>query len=142
MRVTSSKRKLNLWAAAVGLVAAGVLTPVAIASATSAPTVHSKGPIPESAWGANGQLDMSKVPDFIPALDQAGALVGYIDKKLAMPPDGNRPPPAAIPVYASDLKSVVGRMVPGKGFVAAGKPDSSVPDIPVTGVAATASSPG
>lgn len=69
-----------------------------------------KGPIPQDAINDAGRLDESRVPDFIPALDQQGAIAGYV-RYCAIAAGG------AIPVYADDLKTVVGYMIPNKGFV-------------------------
>jgi hypothetical protein len=69
-----------------------------------------KGPIPEDAINDAGMLDESRVPDFIPALDQSGEIAGYV-RYCAIHAGG------AIPVYADDLKTVLGHMIPGRGFV-------------------------
>ena len=70
-----------------------------------------KGPIPSDAFNDAGMLDETRVPDFIPALDQeSGEIAGYV-RFCAIGTGG------AIPVYADDLKTVVGHMLPGRGFV-------------------------
>lgn len=69
-----------------------------------------KGPIPQDAVDDNGRLDESRVPDFIPALNQQGEIAGYV-RHCAIASGG------AITVYADDLKTQVGHMIPGQGFV-------------------------
>ncbi len=119
-------KKMYRWAAALGVAAAIVVTPFALAAAdTSAPPT--KGRVPEAAFQDNGKLDKSKVPDFIPALDRAGNQVGYVSRDLAMPDASKAGSEAPIPVYADDLTTVVGSMVPGRGFVHLGARTSDVP---------------
>jgi hypothetical protein len=69
-----------------------------------------KGPIPPDAINDAGMLDERRVPDFIPALDQRGEIAGYV-RHCAIMAGG------AVPVYGDDLKTVVGHMIPGRGFV-------------------------
>lgn len=93
-------------------------------------TPPSVGRIPQSAF-QNGRIDASQVPDFVPALDQQGNVVGYVRKSDILPtPAGSagyslQPSPASkgpVPVYDSSLTSVVGYMDPGFGFVPVGSP--------------------
>jgi hypothetical protein len=70
-----------------------------------------KGPIPNEAISDAGRLDESRVPDFIPALDRQGEIAGYV-RYCAIGTGG------AIPVYADDLQTLVGHMIPGEGFLA------------------------
>jgi hypothetical protein len=74
-----------------------------------------KGPIPEGAINDAGILDETRVPDFVPAWDHDGEIAGYV-RYCAIRTGG------AIPVYADDLKTVVGHMIPGQGFVAGAPP--------------------
>jgi hypothetical protein len=69
-----------------------------------------KGPLPDEAINDAGMVDETRVPDFIPALNQQGELAGYV-RYCALRAGG------AIEVYADDLRTVVGHMIPGKGFV-------------------------
>lgn len=119
----------------------------------SAPTV---GTIPESAWDPSGQIDLAKVPDFVPALS-GGQVVGYIAKAQLFPETSVTAPdpfqaatalstfrtPTATDqaaqnaklvktVYASDLKTVVGHMFPGVGFVPEGQLPPTTPSSPPT----------
>jgi hypothetical protein len=111
------------------------------------PTV---GPVPPSAWKSGGGIDLSQVPDFIPALSN-GKVVGYISKSEMFPtqpspqPSGtNSQAPYVAPtaadmaaqnaklvytVYGPDLVTVVGHDYPGAGFVPLGgtpQPSSTV----------------
>lgn len=80
----------------------------------------SRGPIPPEAFPRDGGvIDRSRVPDFIPALGPDGEVVGWVSKDLAVP-EADSAARDAIPVYADDLKTIVGHMVRGHGFVPAG----------------------
>lgn len=74
-----------------------------------------KGPIPDDAISDAGRLDESRIPDFIPALDRNGEIAGYV-RYCAIQTGG------AVAVYADDLETVVGHMLPGQGFVAGDLP--------------------
>lgn len=120
--------------ASVGLAVAVLAFLTAVATgATHAPT---KGPIPDAAFRAGQPLDLSLVPDFVPALDRDGNVAGYVRKEaLADPPStikAGQPASQPIPVYGDDLATLVGYMVPGKGFVPLGVDSDSVPDIPAS----------
>ena len=120
-------RPLGRHAAAivgVALVAVVLSAPVGIAAGSG----PSKGPIPSAAL-TGGAIDKSLVPDFIPALDRDGTQAGYVAKDLAIP-DG-RPINVPIPVYGDDLKTIVGHMYPGRGFVGLGASPGSVPTFSV-----------
>jgi hypothetical protein len=74
------------------------------------------------------------VPDFIPALARDGTTIaGYVPKASLIESGGvipgtpsNPPQASPDPVYADDLTTLVGHMVPGVGFVPL---DSSVPPV-------------
>lgn len=85
---------------------------------TATADARTKGPIPDSAWQVDGTIDMSQVPDFIPATDGDG-IAGWISSADALPPDGTKSPDE-IPVFADDLRTLVGHMFPGVGFVPLG----------------------
>lgn len=112
------------------LAALVVLSIAVIVSATQAGGPQlTKGPIPPDAI-QNGVFNKALIPDFIPALDRDGQVAGYVARDLAIP-DG-APANAPIPVFASDLTTLVGHMFPGRGFVPIGASVDSVPAIPVT----------
>jgi hypothetical protein len=117
---------------AIGLTAGAAAT---VAAGTSEP---SKGRIPDAAWLDNGAIDLSIVPDYISQLGPDGEIVGYVSRSVIVDPTGGqrdalgRPEAATWPVYADDLSTVVGYVVPGKGFVAQGVDPASIKDIPVT----------
>jgi hypothetical protein len=110
---------------------------VLVAGAAAATRLLTVGPIPDGAFQPGGPLVSSLVPDFVPASDQNGEIVGYVPKAyivdgLADPTDSlGRPQSPNIPVFAADLKTLVGYMVPDKGFVPLGTSPESVPTIPV-----------
>lgn len=109
-----------------GLVLAAVAVGALAATTIGANRTPTKGPIPDAAVKAGGDFDMRLVPDFVPALDRNGDVAGYVTKEaLSGPPNVN------IPVFAPDLSTRVGDMVPGKGFVPLGAAPDSVSDMPV-----------
>ena len=138
-----------LGLSAVGLVVAAWAIFFSSASGSSTPSV---GPVPSNAFASNGRVDLSKVPDYVPDLNQQGAVIGYSPKTDLFPPttvppaasqspaEPYRAPTAAdqaavearsiVPVYGSDLQTLVGHMYPGKGFVPLGESPDSVPNLP------------
>lgn len=79
-----------------------------------------RGPIPSAAFPEDGgAIDRTMVPDFIPALGSDGSEVGWVSKELAVPvvDNGDR---NLIPVYADDLRTIVGHMVARHGFAPLG----------------------
>ena len=115
------------------LTAVAVLAPRTSAAAPGHPT---KGPIPQAAYVANG-IDAALVPDFVPVWGRDGTTVaGYIPKAYLLgqtTPTGVSARPVAdiLPVYADDLRTLVGHMYPDRGFVALGVDPASIPTIPV-----------
>lgn len=115
-------RKPIVWMAL-----AAVLAAVALAACSP---LGSKGTMPPP--GPNGQVDASSAPDFISVAGRDGSVVGYVRKELLLPAAGAGGPGDGVwPVYGEDLSTVVGQMMPGKGFVPAGVDPATVPDIPV-----------
>ena len=92
---------------------------------------QTKGTIPTSS---NGALDSKEIPDFISALGRNGEIVGYIPRAYLVPAQANQPMSSNVgevaPVYASDLKTLVGHFYPGVGFVALGNSPASKPASP------------
>jgi len=91
-------------------------------------------------------MDLSLVPDYIEALGRDGQPVGYVTREdaLGLGPqitdNTGRPVDVPITVYAGDLATVVGHMVPGRGFVPLGADPKSIPEYDVkTGPAKPAS---
>jgi hypothetical protein len=129
-----AKVRLYNILAIVALVCASLVVVVATAAAGGhAPT---KGPIPPEAFREGLPIDGSLVPDFIPALGHHGEVVGYVPKELAVldsEPGHSFQKPVApdIPVFADDLTTLVGTMVPGKGFVPIGVDAATIEGPPV-----------
>lgn len=85
---------------------------------TQAGLSFTRGTVPESARLADGSIDLSQVPDFIPAVD-GNRTVGWIWSADVLPPaDEDRA--EIVTVYADDLTTVVGHMFPDVGFVPLG----------------------
>jgi hypothetical protein len=103
------------------------------AMSTHTPT---KGPIPNSAFLASGGIDASVVPDFIPAYGRDGeTIAGYVPKEFVLGTaettlTTDRRVESDWPIFASDLKTLVGYMVPDKGFVPLGVDAETIPRIP------------
>lgn len=115
----------------------GFALSIGIITVVSADPVVTKGPIPDAAFRVNGDLDARLVPDFVPAYGRDGeTIAGYIAKADIL----HRNIPAvsetvpvlpAMAVYGEDLVTVVGHMVPGKGYVPLGKDPRAFPDVEV-----------
>jgi hypothetical protein len=76
--------------------------------------------------GPNAAVDASSAPDFIAVAGREAGIAGYARKA-----DVLGPADAAYPVFADDLQTVVGQMVPGTGFVPVDVDPNAVPKIPV-----------
>jgi hypothetical protein len=96
-----------------------------------------KGTIPPP--GPDGAVDPARAPDFIAVAGREDVIAGYVAKAYVFPEPttvvgwpGNPPkeaPPE--PVYGDDLRTVVGFMVIGKGFVPLGTDPAAVPTFQV-----------
>ncbi len=82
-----------------------------------------------------GRIDLATVPDFVAVANRSGRLAGYARRSAIFP--GASAPVAGVPVgggvvtvYASDLKTVVGHVYPGVGFVVIGTDPSTADCIP------------
>lgn len=133
-----TKRRARLGVRSLAL-ASIALTIAVLGTGTALGAIRTpplKGPIPREA-NIEGVLDLSLVPQFITALGRDGIPVGYVsrDQALALVPpptdrDG-RPMGRTIPVYGEDLVTVVGHMVPDRGFVPLGTEFEAVPTFKV-----------
>lgn len=109
----------------------------ALAVSVSAGSLVTKGPIPETAFLPGGDIDVRLVPDFVPVWARDGeTIAGYVPKQFVLNPipPGVSTEPLVVPdqpVLGPDLKSIVGHMVAGKGFVPIGVSPESIPNIPV-----------
>jgi hypothetical protein len=84
----------------------------------------SKGTMPPP--GPNGQVDPSSAPDFLAVAGRVGGIAGYGHQEDILTP-GDAP----FPVYGENLTTVIGQMVPGRGFVPAGVDPATVPTFAV-----------
>jgi hypothetical protein len=86
------------------------------------------GTVPPSQ---NGSVDPKKIPDFIATVGRTGKLVGYVPRAYLFPSHPNSPVSSklggVVPVYARNLKILVGHMYPDIGFVPLGKTPESQP---------------
>ncbi len=102
------------------LVAAFIGAALLAACAPSA----SKGTMPPP--GPNGEVNASSAPDFLAVAGRDAGIAGYARKEDVLSPGD-----AAFPVFGDDLRTVVGQMVPGKGFIPAGVDPNTVTKFPV-----------
>lgn len=122
----------------VVVMAFSLVVAAAATAAAAGSVAPSKGPIPEAAWSSSGELDMTLVPDYVSQLGPDGVIVGYVSREAMIDPSGGardalgRPIAATWPVYGEDLKTLVGYVVPDKGFVPVGVDPATVDSIPVT----------
>lgn len=115
-----------------GAVACWLLAILLAASAAACAPGGSKGTLPPP--GLNGEIDMARTPDFVAVAGSDEGIAGYVRREYLFPMPSTTTNPAEIqswPVYAEDLSTVVGHMVPGKGFVPLGINPGLVPDAPV-----------
>lgn len=104
---------------------------LAVAMASCNPFA-TKGTIPPPPPGG-GEVDQQHLPDYISAWNREGtAIAGYVPKACLFPEPGVVPMrEEACPVFAEDLLTLVGHMVPGRGFVPLGADPADVPTFPV-----------
>lgn len=120
----------------LGLAILALAAAAAVTSGATDPT-PTRGRIPAAAMQPGQPMDAELIPDFVTALDRQGNPVGYVPKSAVI---AQRAPqaltsgafqPASIPVYGEDLTTIVGWMVPDKGFVPAGTDPADVPGVDV-----------
>ena len=113
MRTPGGRRGMMPAIALIGIVMASGCTPAA-----------TKGTMPPP--GPDGVVDASTAPDFLAVAGRDGGIVGYARKEDVLGPHAS-----TVPVYGDDLRTVVGQMVPGRGFVPTGVDPSAVPTLAV-----------
>lgn len=92
----------------------------------------SKGTMPPA--GPNGEINPKAAPDFIAVAVGDRDQVGYVPKQFLLPEPTTStelPHGDPWPVYADDLRTLIGHMIPGKGFVPLGVDPATIPDRPV-----------
>lgn len=97
---------------------------LATAAAAACSPSASKGTMPPP--GPGGIVDASAAPDFIAVAGRGSGIAGYARREDVLGIGGE-----PFPVYGDDLRTVVGQMVPGKGFIPVGTDPNAVPRIPV-----------
>jgi hypothetical protein len=100
-----------------------------------APTgdLRTKGTMPPA--DENGNVDPRLAPDFIGVANPNGdGIIGWVAKEYLfheVTSAPGLPEQPDIPVYADDLTTLIGHMVPGRGFVPLGVNPEAVPARPV-----------
>lgn len=105
-----------LWSRGAGLL---LTLAVSLAACLPVSVAGTRGTMPPP--GPNGEVDPSAVPDFI-AVAGATGIAGFVRKEAVLGATD-----LAWPVYGDDLRTVVGQLVPGRGFVPVGVDPASVP---------------
>lgn len=129
--MTIDRRRGRVWGkpaliAAAIVVASGIGVGVEVGAAHGADDrTATYGTIPEDAYGADGSIDVHRVPDYVVAFGRDGEPVGYVAKADLFAATG------AQTVFARD-GSVVGHLQPGYGFVAVGEDPRATVPIPAT----------
>lgn len=100
---------------------------IACLVAAACSPLASKGTMPPP--DPNGEVDASSAPDFLAVAGRDAGISGIAG--YARKADVLSPGDAPFPVYGADLRTVVGQMVPGRGFVPAGVDPASVPTFAV-----------
>ena len=90
-------------------------------------TALTKGTVPSTQ---NGRIDFKKVPDYVSVAGNSGKIVGYAPKAYMLPSTAANQPEnpklgSVAPVFGNDLKTLVGHVYPGVGFVAVGESPSA-----------------
>jgi hypothetical protein len=106
----------------IGLALAGA------AGAGAAVLLPSKGPV---HFPSTGQVPWNQIPHFV-SVSAGGKVVGYAPRADLFVPPGplmrlSRIGAMPVPVYGDDLRTLVGHMYPGVGFVPVGSSPTSVP---------------
>jgi PASTA domain len=103
---------------------------LSVAGGATAGTIYlTKGPVPS----AHGQPDFQRAPAFVEV--DANTKVGYVPRKYVVPSAPNTPVNrllnAIAPVYSPNLKTLIGHLYPGIGFIPLGLNPHSVPCLPI-----------
>lgn len=104
---------------------ASIVAVAAVGGSLAAAAILTKGLIPISP---NGSLELNKAPSFVSVVS-GGKVVGYVPRADIVPGKPGTPVPngtrGVMTVYGSNLRTVVGHMYPGVGFVALGATPST-----------------
>jgi hypothetical protein len=136
----SSRHRVLLASSTVLIVVLAAVTFATNGFGLLVSALPTKGPVPNDAI-VNGQTDISKVPDFVAAVGKDGKIVGYVPKADLFPAPtrgahlGPQTPFEVQPVYAGDLRTLVGHFYPGIGFVPLGVSPSTQSCVPESTVA-------
>jgi hypothetical protein len=125
-----SWKTLVVTGTAVAFVAAAVI--LVNSSSTghlpSSSAGETKGTMPPPT--KSGGIDLEKVPDFI-SVTAGGTIVGYAPRNYLIPaptsPAQNSLVGGVVPVYGPDLKTLLGHMYPGIGWVPLGSSPAAPP---------------
>ncbi len=140
VELRESRHRMLVGSSASLIVLIGVVAVVTNGFGLLAVTGPTKGPIPLDA-NVKGRVDLNKVPDFVATVGKGGKVIGYVPKADLFPPSttgvhlGPQTPLVVEPVYAGDLRTLVGHLYPGVGFVPRGVKPSTETCLPETTVA-------
>jgi hypothetical protein len=112
-------------------IASAALAALVVGGTAAAIDGMTKGSVPAAAFRSDGTMDKSMIPDFVRALDRDGEPAGFVPKSALAIYNGVEDADV-IPVYADDLKTIVGHMIAGVGFVPQGADAKAMPTFQVT----------
>lgn len=110
----------------VGVLAAAIFISNQAATGSSDYSTNAEGQtfgrVPDSAFNNAGGIDTLQVPDYVlVAGDTNEDFVGYVKSEDIVPREHGSDIPDVIEVFGADLKTVVGHMHAGRGFVPLGQ---------------------
>ncbi len=130
LEATISKSTRSWWRLGRGMSLGLGIVVIVAGSAAAGMLIPTKGTLP---YVGNGTLQWQQVPDYIAVATSSGALAGYAPRSDVLLPasDNGKPVPngfgsVPVPVYASNLKTLVGHLYPGIGFVPLGTSPASL----------------
>jgi len=123
---------VSTFVAALAIIGAAAFVADDLGTGGASPRTSSltAGTVPFPVQG--GSLNPKKIPDFVETLGRTGKVVGYVPRAyLFSVTRVNESAPSKLggvaPIYARDLKTLVGHMYPGVGYVPLGKSLASEP---------------
>jgi hypothetical protein len=117
--------------------AVSAIVPMLIGGAAASAAYRTEGQLPVSA---SGVLDFRRTPDYVTVWSH-GRIVGFVPQADLYATPGRRVPSAwtgPLTVYGPNLRTIVGHLYSGIGFVPLGTSPQSEPCAPVTAVVGTA----
>lgn len=122
-------RKMSVRVAAVSAASVALAGGVLISAVSTDASGPTKSPVQFPEDG--GPVDLRTVADFVPTLGRDGNRVGWTRKQDVFVTGERASTVESVEVFADDLKTVVGHMYRGRGFVPIGEDPADTPKYPV-----------